>query len=145
MPDDASVTRVSLEAAAREDSVDLLHTLVASLWEGSPDVAMIDRIRFETAVIEVMANIVEHAYAIDGEGVTGRRFDVSLLADPTSLVATFADDGRPCEIDLSTVSMPGYDAESGRGLALASAAVDDLAYHRDGVINHWSITCRRQP
>ena len=143
MPEDRPDTQVTLEAAAREDSVDLLHTLVGSLWEGSPDVGMVDRIRFETAVIEVMANIIEHAYAIDGTTV-GRRFDVSLRADAESLVATFADDGRPCEIDLSGVQMPDFEAESGRGLALAVAAVDDLVYTRDGAINHWSITCRRQ-
>jgi serine/threonine-protein kinase RsbW len=35
-------------------------------------------------------------------------------------------------------------AESGRGLALTLAAVDELVYRRDGDTNHWRIVRRRR-
>jgi serine/threonine-protein kinase RsbW len=106
---------------------------------------MADRIRFETAVIEVLGNIVEHAYELDAAPADAlRRFDVSLSATSDELVARFGDNGIPMAIDLSEVTMPGVDAESGRGLALAVAALDDLSYERVDGRNLWRLTCRRR-
>ena len=55
------------------------------------------------------------------------------------LIATYNE-----PIDLSSVAMPDELAESGRGLALAMAAVDDLSYEREGGRNLWRLTCIRQ-
>ena len=49
----------------------------------------------------------------------------------------------PIALDLSDVAMPGDDAGPGRGLALAAAAVDDMAYERVEGRNHWRLRCRR--
>ena len=48
-------------------------------------------------------------------------------------------------MDLSTVIMPCADAESGRGLALALAAVDDLQYRNVEGRNVWGLRCDRVP
>ena len=40
--------------------------------------------------------------------------------------------------------MPDADAESGRGLALAAAAVDDMSYERVEGRNHWRLRCVRE-
>jgi serine/threonine-protein kinase RsbW len=61
-----------------------------------------------------------------------------------AIEAQFGDDGRPAEIDLESVAMPGSDAEAGRGLAMASAVVDELSYERIGPVNHWKLVCHRQ-
>ena len=69
---------------------------------------------------------------------------MTFSATATELVACFGDDGIPMSLDLSGVAMPGPDAESGRGLALAVAALDGLAYDREGGRNHWRLTCIRK-
>lgn len=136
--------RLELSAPATPEMIDLVHAVLAKLWDQHDDVAEADRIRFETAVIEILGNIVEHAYALDEPGTDpARRFDVTFTATGTELVACFGDDGKPMSLDLSGVAMPGPDAESGRGLALAVAALDDLAYEREGGRNHWRLTCLR--
>jgi serine/threonine-protein kinase RsbW len=137
--------RLDLSAPATPAMLDLVHAVLEKLWEQHEDVATADRIRFETAVIEVLGNIVEHAYELDAAPADVlRRFDVSLSATSDELVARFGDNGIPMALDLSEVTMPGVDAESGRGLALAVAALDDLSYERVDGRNLWRLTCRRR-
>ncbi len=128
-----------LEAAAGPDALEHVHALIASLWTDAPGVGDADRIGFETAVIEIAANILEHACA--GAGVD-MRLEVRAHAD--RLEARFTDTGRPSLVDLASAAMPGELAEDGRGLALARAAVDELSYERDGAVNRWRIVRRRR-
>ena len=136
--------RLELSAPATPEMLDLVHSVLEQLWAAHDDVAMADRVRFEMAVIEILGNIVEHAYEIDAADAGDRRFDVTLTATDTELVAAFGDNGVPMAIDLSAVGMPDDLAESGRGLALAMAAVDDISYEREGDRNLWRLTCVRQ-
>lgn len=143
---DAIGGRLQLGAPADPEIIDLLHVLVEQLWHRHPDVSEADRTRFEMAVVEVLGNIVEHAYRLDVVSPERqRRFDVTLAVTPTELVAAFGDNGLPMEIDLSDTVMPAGLEESGRGLALASAALDDLAYLRVEGRNHWRLLCTRRP
>lgn len=145
---------VRLDVPAVVEALDDVHGAIERLWELDPTVADRDRIRFETAVVEVVGNIVEHAYRLDELGAAGtadatgtgrRRVHVVLEVDPERVTAVLHDDGLPAAIDLSRVALPDDDeAESGRGLALAVAALDDLAYRRDGDRNTWSLTCVRR-
>ncbi|WP_206051493.1 ATP-binding protein [Nocardioides ferulae] len=138
--------RLELSAPADPETMELVHALLESLWVAHPDVLDVDRFRFETAVIEILANIVEHAYQlepVDGER-SPRRFEIGVAANADCLVATLGDNGLPMALDLSDVAMPEDDlAESGRGLALAVAALDDLHYERVGGRNQWTLLCRR--
>lgn len=140
--------RLELGAPANPAMLDLAHALIEQLWATHPDVAERDRARFETAVIEILGNIVEHAFAADSTAETGdpaRRFDIVLGATDEELLASFCDNGLPIELDLSDLAMPDELAESGRGLALAAAALDDLAYERVDGRNLWRLLCVRQP
>jgi len=138
--------RLELSAPAEPEIVDLVHAMLEQLWARYDDVAERDRTLFEMAVVEVLANIVEHAYRLDHEANPGRRrFDVCLGATEDALVATFADNGLPMELDLSNVVLPEELAESGRGLAMAAAALDDLDYERVEGRNHWRLRCIRRP
>jgi serine/threonine-protein kinase RsbW len=56
----------------------------------------------------------------------------------------FLDNGCRAEVDLATAAMPRAMSESGRGLALTLAAVDELVYRRDGGTNHWRIVRLRR-
>lgn len=136
--------RLELSAPATPEMIELVHAVLEQLWEANDDVAVADRVRFEMAVIEILGNIIEHAYEIDSAAAGSRRFDISVAATETELVASFGDNGLPMSIDLSAVAMPDELAESGRGLALAMAAVDDLSYEREEGRNHWRLTCVRQ-
>lgn len=127
------------------DAVDLAHEQLAQLWAADGDVSPLDRTRFELAVIEILGNIVEHAWAADQGHPSERRLTLELDLTPERLLAVLSDNGVPTSVDLSAATMPDEDAESGRGLALSLAAVDALDYAREGARNVWRIRCDRSP
>lgn len=108
---------------------------------------------FATAVAEIAANIIRHAH-IDAPVETTPTISVRLTLWRTRIEAHFVDRGAPYTPPIaSTVAgMPALgepidiDAlvEGGRGLALARAALDRLAYRRSqGGENHWWLVKRR--
>ncbi len=145
MTDPSGVPReVDLDLPVEPESLDQVQDALERFWDGS-DVSTVDRIRFETAVVEVAGNVVEHAYSFDQlAGNAGvRELAVRFRLGADVVEAVISDNGLPMEIDLAAVTMPGEEAESGRGLALAVAAVDELRYERDGGRNRWTMICRR--
>ncbi|GEP37331.1 hypothetical protein NPS01_09940 [Nocardioides psychrotolerans] len=138
--------RLSLSAPATPEIMDLVHAMLEHLWISNPDISDRDRIRFEMSVIEILGNVVEHAYAadhVDVPGQDGRRFEIVIGVTDTQLMAHLGDNGLPTALDLSGVAMPDVLAESGRGLALATAALDDLSYERADGRNLWDLLCLR--
>ncbi len=140
--------RLELSAPADPAILDLVHAMLEHLWQEETGVSDRDRMRFETAVIEILGNIVEHAYQLDHAeaappAVESRRFDICVSADEHELVASFGDNGLPVELNLEHLAMPDDLAESGRGLALAAAAVDEIGYERVEGRNHWRLRCTR--
>ena len=127
-----------LRAPVEPASMDRVHEELEELWQQAPDVGVEDRIRFETAVAEIAGNIVQHSGGASGH------FELELRADAERLEASFRDHGQRVDLDLSTVHLPDELAESGRGLALTLAAVDELEYRREGRINHWRVVRRRR-
>lgn len=148
---EAIADRVELTAPAIEASLELAHVLFEHLWTQHPEVTMPCRVRMETAALEVMGNIVEHAYAHDrtpasettDPAVAGnrRRLQLVLGVEPGVVLVSFSDNGMPASIDLSQVVMPGEEAESGRGLAMAKASVDEITYRSEAGRNHWNLRC----
>lgn len=139
--------RLVLSAPADPEVMDLVHGLLEHLFARAPHVDDATRMKFEMSVIEILGNIVEHAYAHDSalaavDPSESRRFEITLLAEERDLVATLSDNGLPMSLDLSEVSMPDELAESGRGLALATAALDTLDFARVEGRNHWRLACR---
>lgn len=151
VPSDATIPgRLELSAPADPEMMDLVHAMLEQLWTNHAGVPDADRFRFEMAVMEILGNIVEHSYRMEhpetgSDTGVARRFDISLGVTDRELVASFEDNGMPVALDLSNVTMPEEDAESGRGLALAQAAVDDMSYERVGGRNHWRLLCIRSP
>ncbi|WP_019144076.1 ATP-binding protein [Aeromicrobium massiliense] len=141
----AEPVRLTLATGADETAVDQTQDLLQTLWEQAPDVGDLDRIRLETAVAEVIGNIAKHTRRLDPPGSDSRRVHVTVWCSDEEVGAEFVDNGLPVAIDLSDVTMPDpdLDAESGRGLALALAAVDQLDYERLSGRNHWRLSCRR--
>jgi serine/threonine-protein kinase RsbW len=123
------------------ESIDLVQAGFEQWWTALAEQNVATRFAFETAVVEIAANIVEHTRR--AEGTSGRRYSLDLSADVAELTAVFTDNGMPADIDLSTVTMADLDDESGRGLALALAALDRLDYQRANGRNVWTLVCRR--
>ncbi|WP_425840357.1 ATP-binding protein [Microbacterium sp. PA5] len=128
-----------VEGPADLNLVDAVHAALESLWNAVPDVSDEDRMLFALAVSEVATNVVEHAEGPDHPAVS-----IRLEVDPGALTAVLTDDADPALIRLDEVSMPGAEAESGRGLALALAALDELV-HEPGQGNTWRLRRRRRP
>ncbi len=136
---------IDLELPAAIEAVDEVHDALDQLWTEDGTVGPRDRFRIATAVAEIVGNIVEHAFRLDQETdhAEDRRLYVQLRLEPDDIEVVLADNGKPIAIDLSDVTMPDDDAESGRGLALAVAALDEVRYERIGDRNHWTLRCRR--
>lgn len=149
---EATPHRIDLSLPVDAEAVDLVHAALDRLWSLAPRAGLRDRTRFETAVVEILANILEHAFLIEPDpadaGVDGgsaRQLDLALVADETQVQALFTDNGRPSGLDLGAVSLPEDDAESGRGLAMALAALDELEHDRESGRNRWLLTCTLAP
>lgn len=139
---DPGPVRETFEGAVEPGVIDLVQDRLAAFWLHDPSVTDADRVRFEMALVEVVGNVVEHAFGLHPD-TTGRLLTVELTLAPDRIEAALADNGLPVELDLGSVTMPDEDAVSGRGLALAVAAVDEVDYERVGGRNHWRLVCRR--
>lgn len=130
-----------LEGLAVPESLNLLHDLLERVGLEHPDLAGEDLMLFETAVIEVAGNVVEHGRP---HGRVGWTFRLSVL--PDRLEATLSDSGEEYPGGTWGTAMPEDPMrEDGRGLALATAMLDDLGYQRAHDVNRWTMLRRRSP
>lgn len=120
------VRRVQFQA--RVDRLEGVHGALEHFWSAAEDRGIPprheERMQFDLAVIEVAANICEHA-AREG-GVT---LELELSLYPERVEARFEDDAPPASLP-AKVEMPPQGAESGRGLAIVDRIVDEMRYER---------------
>lgn len=125
------VSAVRGGGVAAPEFLETVHDLLARLWAGAPDVDDQDRMLFELAVVEIAGNVVEHARP--RPVLCG----VDLAVHGDRLEATLTDTGAEVDLDLSDADLPDDLAETGRGLPIVQAAVDELRHdHVDGG-NRW--------
>jgi serine/threonine-protein kinase RsbW len=130
-----SETRV-LETDAGPGALGDIENVLERTWSAHPAVPPIVRMHMGIAAGEIGANIVEHAAAWRAVRIW---MDVRVL--PSQVHVEFTDDGDPVQIDLGAVTMPEDTAERGRGLALAQAVLEQLAYRRSE-LNHWILVSK---
>ncbi|MBD8506710.1 ATP-binding protein [Hoyosella sp. G463] len=128
---------LTLSAAAHPDAIDAVHDLLAHLWEIAPGADDTHRMRFETAVAEIAGNIVTH-----GRDSGTSSFSLAVGISDGLLEAHFQDDGTQHDLDVASFELPGDLAESGRGLAIAGALLDELHYRRAPGENTWYLAIR---
>ena len=130
-----------IEGLAVPRDMEQLHDLLERAAAEHPHVPASDVMMFETAVMELANNVVEHGRPV-GQVTWYFRLEVS----PDSLTARLADSGEEhAGWDAATgPEMPDELAESGRGLPLASAVLDELDYRRNGTSNVWTMVRRWQ-
>jgi len=131
----SEAVRHTLRMSSPPDDVDTVHDLLEIVWTEVPAIGMEDRFSFETALIELASNVMRHADP--GSGVS-----CTLLIEtfPDRIEATLSDSGEPGDVQLADRDMPDVLAESGRGIPLIQALVDELRYDRTDGINRWHIT-----
>jgi serine/threonine-protein kinase RsbW len=132
--------RQSLVFSSPPDDVDAVHEFLETVWAANPDVSASERMAFETALIELASSVIQHAGR--SRGVT---CVLSVTADETGLAASLADTADEGGIVLMGREMPDALSESGRGIPLIQALVDDLRYEHVDDRNVWTITRARQP
>lgn len=122
-----------VDTLAVPETLELLHDLLDRVREEHPDVERTDLMLFETAVIEIANNVVEHARP---PGTIHYSFTLDVA--PDKLHGLLSDGGPPLPQVLAV--LPSDDAEHGRGLALARMALDELEYERVDDHNEWRMT-----
>jgi serine/threonine-protein kinase RsbW len=137
---EAGVASETFEAPVEPEGLDVVQDRLAAFWSHDETVSPADRMRFELAVAEVVANIVEHAFVLDADR-RGRMLTVALTLSPDQVEAVLSDNGVPAAIDLGAVTMPDEDATSGRGLARTDHTVDEGGYERADVGNQCKDLC----
>jgi serine/threonine-protein kinase RsbW len=118
---------------------EVVHEALTELWVDADDVDPTDRMLFETALIEIVGNLVEHARRPDGLPVD---VHMQLTVHEDRVEARMRDNGIPAHVDSAGAQMPDEFAEGGRGLALA-AAVTDLAHVHEDDGNTWTVIRHR--
>ncbi|MEO5851860.1 MAG: ATP-binding protein [Nocardioides sp.] len=130
----------TLTGLAVPAGLDDLHDLLERIGTEHPQLSAADLMLFETAVIEIAGNVVEHGRP---PGEVHWTFTLAVLED--RIEATLSDDGVPFEGGdaLPDAEMPDALAEGGRGFALAGAVLDELDYRRTDGANHWQLVRNR--
>jgi serine/threonine-protein kinase RsbW len=126
-----------LDGLAVPDSLNLLHDLLEQVGGEHPELNASDLMLFETAVIEVAGNVVEHGKP---PGEVRWTFRLAVRAD--RLEGTLSDSGEEYPGGAWGTDMPDTMEEDGRGLALATAVLDSLIYERAGDVNEWTMVRR---
>lgn len=122
-----------LEGFAVPAELDRVHALLAQAGARHPEIDATDLMLFHTAVIEIAANVVEHGRP-EGEV----RWQFVLTIDSSRISADLYDSAEAVTLDLQA-PMPELDAESGRGVPLAGALLDEITVERTADGNHWHL------
>ena len=110
---------------------------IAALWRAHPWIDVVDRMALETALVELVTNVIKYALRDGAETA-----ELQLIVRDTELTASVTDHGTAFRGNLSRVTMPGPEAESGRGLAAISSLTDIFEYRRRAAQNQWTIVRR---
>lgn len=121
---------------ARPESLAALHTFLAGFWleveHARPTPAdTVWKLQFDTALVEVVTNVIAHGHdAAPCDAVV----HLDLCVHNDRVEAHIRDRGVPFPGTLDqpdATAMPDLDAERGRGLPIAQAALDSITYSRD--------------
>ncbi len=121
------------------DDVNAAHEFLQNIWAENPHIPSRVQISFETAIVELVANII--LYSVASSGV---RCDVFIEIGDGQIDATISDNGDLVEMALEEHIMPDEFSESGRGIPLMRALVDELSFDTSQNQNAWRMSKRFQ-
>jgi serine/threonine-protein kinase RsbW len=128
----------SFRSVASPNLLKLAESELERAWAAAAKVPETVRRQVSIAAAEVLANIVEHGR----RGGRPANVEVEISVVDRQLQIGVTDDGDVPDIDLDLVQMPDWDAERGRGLAMAKAVLADLTYRRVGASNVWTLVSK---
>lgn len=141
-----------LDGLAVPDQLDRLHRLLATAAAEHPQVDPAALMALETAALEVANNVVEHArprgqvrwsfeMTVGRDEVVAQLSDSGEAGDTPWLPTAGREDaaGSTASGTLVVGGLPDELEETGRGLPLAAALLDDLAYRREAARNVWTM------
>lgn len=132
--------RYRMEQLAVPDSLSELHALLERIGTEHPGVAAADLVLFETAVIEIAGNVIEHGRPA---GRVSFAFELSVLEDRLECLLTDTSE-QPVPVLDGRAMPPDPDSEGGRGLALAEAVLDTMECRHVHGVNHWTLIRNRR-
>ena len=124
----------AISGMAVSESLDRLQDLLVLVRTDHPEIDETDLRMFETAIVEIHGNVVEHGHP-PGRVI----YAFELEVHPDRLVGILADTGSAMPDLTQLDELPDELAESGRGLWLAKATLDELEYARMGDRNTWKL------
>lgn len=136
---DTNISNVSLTGPANLHFVETLLDELEALYRAAQDVSDEDRTYFSLAVSEIATNIVTYSVSESEVAVTA-----DLVVDDVTLSARLGDDAEPVHVRFEDAELPDEMAESGRGLAIATMALDQLSHELDEG-NVWKLVRNRRP
>ena len=125
-----------LEGFAVPEQLDAVHTLLAQAADEHPGLDPMDVMLFETAIIEIANNVVEYGRP---EGEVRWKFVIRVREDE---IEAELDDTGQSFTPAQGKTMPGEEAEGGRGLPIAEALLDRIEFKRMDDTNHWRMVRR---
>lgn len=126
----------AFEGLAVPEELGRVHDLLEQAAAEHPEVPAMDLTLFETAVIEIANNVVEH-----GRPAGEVEWRLTLKVGKEAIEAELYDNGMEFTPSGPAV-MPDADVESGRGLAIAEAVLDGMEVERSERGNHWRLMRR---
>ncbi|HET9127089.1 MAG TPA: ATP-binding protein [Propionibacteriaceae bacterium] len=125
-----------MDGLAVPESLEQLHELLERVRRDHPDVDETALMMFETAVVEIHGNVIRHGRP---RGKVSYEFRLEVQDDRLRAHLTTDDDEVPDLSHLHGLEPADPLAESGRGLWLAEAMLDELRYARSGNHNIWTM------
>lgn len=123
-----------------DDGVSAVHAALAELWEEEPRLGSWDRMSFETALIELTSNAVQHARSDRPLACS-----VTIEIAESEMRAVLSDSGDAVEVDISRArEMPDEWADAGRGIPFIQALVTEFGHRRVDGGNVWTISRTRR-
>lgn len=117
------------------DDINSVHSILETIWSDNNWVGEVDRMSFDTALVELASNVIKHISAEQNLSCL-----VTVKISPDRIEAIFVDTGKLVNIELKNhLSIPDEFSESGRGMPLINALVDQFIYTRSGKLNQWKI------
>ncbi len=133
------LVRRSFRLHCPPDSVDTVQDALATVWGYVPDLSAADQMAAELAIVELAANVVQHANM--GDPID---FTLTVVVYDDRIETTVTDEGRVDHVDLRERAMPDGDAERGRGIPIMQSLADSLEHRRIDGLNHWTVVRGRQ-
>lgn len=142
MPKWHSVNEVAIyvrEFSIPPDDISMVHDFLSDIWEENPQIFDGDRNSIETAVIELTSNIILYSNA-----TSGIRCQITIEVDREEVHITVTDNGDLADLEIDEHIMPDEFSESGRGIPLIRALVDEFTFESLNRENTWKISKRIQ-